>query len=334
MNVNKAITLNTIEPAPLSFRAPMGLETRLNVTFLDQSGAPHTQDLAAQLQLTGRSSERTLYYQMPSSDVVNGKARAIIPAETLTDPNGYRLAITGTLNGEGALLATGLALSIPAAGPEAAPADLIDQIDLAFERNEDVSLDVKLWSDSGGDIPLDLTLTTISANLYSQRGGAAIMPFTVTPIASNAVTLSLTVDQVNSLPDACWWSLAASQATGLTTLCEGNVTVSGTITPPLAPFTANWDYQKPDQGDPASGQIIHGNWTQDTLKISKIDHDANDVSATLALIVPGDQIVIDVTTWTVQRAFDMTGWYEFNVQPVQQAAVVGVTPVTAQRSAL
>jgi hypothetical protein len=333
MNIQRAVALNPVEPSVLSFRAPMGIETKLNVTFLDQSGAPHTQDLAAQLQLTGRTDNRTLFYSMPSSDVVNGKARAIIPSDVLTDPNGYRLRITGTLNGEAALLAMGVALPIPAAGPEAVPSDIIDLIDLSFERNEDVELDVKLWTDAGGDAPYDLTQlgTTISANIYDAAGGGVLMPFTVTVIASNAVRLSLTVDQVNALPDACWWSLAAAQAGGLTTLCEGNVTVKGTVIPPLVESIYNYDYQKPDTGDPASGQFIHGNWTQDALKIAKLDYDGLDRTATLQLIIPGDQIVAGLTTWTVQRSFDMVGWYEFTVLPVQQAAVVGVTPVTFTR---
>lgn len=330
MIVNRAITLNPIEPAMLSFRAPSGIETKLSVTFLEQGGLPHRQDLAAQLQLTGRSTNNTLTYSMPSSDVVNGKARAIIPGDVLTDPNGYRLTITGTLDGEAALLAMGLAVAIPAAGPEAAPSDIIDRIDLAFERNEDVELDVKLWTDAGGDAPYDLTQlgTTITANLYSERGGILLMPFTVTVTAANAVKLGLTMDQVNSLPDACWWSLAASQAGGLTTLCEGTVTVTGTITPPLVELTANWDYQKPDQGDPVNGQIVHGNWTQNALKVSKVTADLADVTATLSLVIPGDQIVAGLTTWTVQRVFDMVGWYEFDVLPIQQAVVTGVTPIT------
>lgn len=333
MIVNKVVTLNTIEPAPLSFRAPMGIETKLDVTFYDQNGAAHTQDLAAQLQLTARSADRTATYLMPSTDVVNGKARAVIPAHSITDPNGYRLRLVGTLDGEAALLAMGVLTPVAGAGPDALPQDVIDRINLAFERNEAGELDIRLWDDTGKTDPFDLTTATITASIFASAGGPVLAPFSVTVTGTNTLRLSLTVEQVNGLPDQCWWSLSASAFSGLTTLAEGNVTVTGTVTPPLVTSVLNYDYQKPDNADPVSGQIVHGSFTQSTLKVSKTDSDAADVSATLALLVPGDQIIAGVTTWSVQRARDMVGWYEFDVLPIQQAAVTGVTPVTFTRPA-
>jgi hypothetical protein len=120
---------------------------------------------------------------MPATDIVNGKARVVIPADTLTDPNGYRLRVTGTLEGEPALLAMGQVAPITGAGPEAVPQDVIDQIDLALQRNSDVVLNVRLWTDESKDVPFDMTVTTILANVYASHGGPVLEPFTVAPIS-------------------------------------------------------------------------------------------------------------------------------------------------------
>jgi hypothetical protein len=335
MNVQRQIYLNPIEPAALSFRAPLGIETTVTVAFMGQNGAPWTQDLAAQLQLTGRTTEITSFYGMPSTDVANGRARAIIPAGDLTDKNGYRLRMVGTYNGEAALMATGTVLLMEATGPEIAPIDTIDSIDLAFERNEDVSLDIKIWADAGKDAPYDLTASnvTIGASVYDFKGGGVIMPFTVTVLAANEIQLTLTTDQVNSLPATCWWALRAGASGGLTTLCEGEVTVSGTVIPPLVETVVLYDYQKPSTGgiNPVGGQIIHSGVTQNLLQVAKTTAGLEDFSATLALIRPGDTIMIGVTVWTVSQSIEQAGWYDFTVLPLQQAAPTGETPVTFVR---
>jgi hypothetical protein len=330
MNIQKTVWISPIEPHPLSFRAPMGMETRLNVNFLGQNGVPYSSDLGAQLQLTGRSTARTTTYLMPATDIVNGRARAVIPAGDIDDNNGYRLRVVGTLNGQPALLAFGNVMPIAAAGLEAIPEDIIDTINLAFEYGEKVELDVAVWQDTGKGSPYDLTseLTTMTAAVYDAKGGIMIMPFSVTVLDVNKVKLSLTVEQVNVLPASCWWSMVASTAAGATTLCEGTVTITGVVIPPLVETTVNYDYQKPDNADPVSGQIVHGNWTQNLLKVSKVTTDAADFSATLALARVGDQIIAGATTWTITAINDPGGWLEFSVLPVQQAAVLGVTPVT------
>jgi hypothetical protein len=335
MIVSKTIALNRIEPALVSFRAPMGMETRLDVTFLDRKGKAYTSDLAAQLQLTGRTGERTAYYQMPAIDVVNGKARAFIPADTLTDPNGYRLRITGTFEGEPALLAQGLALPIFTAGPQAVPLDTIDTIDLTFDYNSPAELDVSVWQDVGKNSEYDLTAgaTTVSASVYTARGGARLASFTVTVVDANTVTLSLTAAQVNGLPPSCWWSLTASSGSGLTTLCEGSVTVKGTVIPELVETTALYDYQKPALGNvnPTSGQIIHDSITQNLLKVAKVTGGLQDLSATLELVRAGDEVLLGASTWVVQAATEAAGWYEFTVTPVAQDAASGSVTVTFRR---
>lgn len=330
MNIQRTIYLNPIEPQPLSFRAPMGMETRLNVTFFSQNGSAYGSDLGAQLQLTGRSTTRTASYLMPATDISNGRARAIIPAGDISDSNGYRLRMVGTLNGQSALLALGTVMPIAAAGLEAVPEDLIDTIDLSFDYDEKVELDVTVWQDTGKDAPYDLTDegTTLTAGVYDVKGGILLVPFSVSVLAANKVKLSLTVEQVNALPPSCWWSMVASTSAGATTLCEGNVTILGSIVPPLTETILNYNYMKPNNADPLSGEIVHGNFTQNILKVAKVDADATDRSATLALAVVGDQIVIGATIWTITAILEASGWFEFTVLPVQQAAVSDLTPVT------
>jgi hypothetical protein len=335
MIVNRTIWINPVEPHPLSFRAAVGLDTRLNVAFIGTGGAPHSSDLGAQLQLTGRTTSRTISYGMPATDIVNGKARATIPAGDLTDPNGYRLRMVGTLGGETALLAVGSVAPVAAAGIEMVPVDVIDTVPLNFDYNAPVELDVSVWTDAGKNSEYDLTSeqTTLSAAVYAIKGGSQLQPFSVTVLDANTVRLTLTAAQVNSLPPSCWWNLIASTASGATVLCEGTVTVAGTVTPPLVENTSSFDYQKPAAGNvnPVGGQIIHSNIAQNLLKVSKTTSFAVDLSATLELVTTGDQIVIGATTWTVQAALEAVGWYEFTVTPVAQAAVSGVTLVTFRR---
>jgi hypothetical protein len=225
MNISKAVVLNPVEPSPLSFRAPLGMETQLNVSYYNPTGAAASGDVAGQLQLTGRTTARTLAYLMPATDIANGRARAYIPAGDLSDVNGYRLRLVGTVNGARSLLAIGTVVSIPSAGFEDTPADLIDRVDLVFTRGEAAEVGVKLWDDSGGTDPFDLATATLSSNIYESSDGNALVAFTVTVVAANEVTLTLTAEQVDALPDLCWWSLVISQADGATTLCQGTVTV-------------------------------------------------------------------------------------------------------------
>jgi hypothetical protein len=225
MIINKAVAINPVEPSPLSFRAPMGMETKLNVIFYSQNGAPYSSDLAAQLQLTGRTSARTSSYFMPATDIVNGKARATIPADALNDSNGYRLRIVGTLNGEPALLALGSVMPIASAGFEAVPEDIIDTVDIVLTRGRIAEIGVKLWDDEDKTNPYELDTTTISSNVYAARGGVVLVPFVVTPVSANEVVLTLTIEEVDALPATCWWTLVASNANGAHTLCEGTITV-------------------------------------------------------------------------------------------------------------
>jgi hypothetical protein len=332
MNINKSVVLNSIEPHPLSFRAPMGIDTRLNVSFFDQNGTPYSSDLGAQLQLTARSSASMATYAMPATDIANGRARATIPGGDIADPNGYRLRMVGTLNGEAALLAVGTVMSIAAAGLVVSE-DVIDTINLTFAYNEPVQLDILLWQDTSKGIPYDLTQedTLVTASVTDSKGGALLVAFDVLVLDVNKIQLSLTEDQVNALPASCWWSLVASTSAGATTLAEGTVTITGTVIPPLTVTTLTYSYQKPNNADPANGQVVHSTYTQNLLEVSRLDNSGVDQSATLMLVETGDTITLGATTWTVMLASALPGWFEFTVTPIAQDAVSGVTMVTFAR---
>lgn len=228
MIVERTIYINRIQPEPLSFAVPAGLEAKVDVNFRDQSGDPYGSDLLAQLQLTSRSQNISKNYPMPATDVVNGKARAVIPAGDIVDMNGYRLRLFGTLGGEGWLLATGVVSPIAGAGPEAVPPAVIQQVPIVLTRGQPAIIDIRLWDDLGSD-PFDLSSATLTAGIYTVQGGDLLVPFTVTQTAENAVQLTLTADQVNALPDTGYWNLQIGQVSGVTTLVEGPVTVIGTV---------------------------------------------------------------------------------------------------------
>lgn len=330
--IERAVTIDRIEPSALSLRVVSGNETRLELSYLSAIGDPFTSDVLGQLELIGKTNNGpSLFYAVPATDIGNGLARTIIPAGVLIDPNGYRLNLYGSIQGEQQLLAMGRVDVTKAIGGEGVAPDLINHIDLTFERNENVLIDVTLWADDGGEAPYDMTMTTISAAIYLQPGGPAVMPFAIEQIAENKVRLTLTAEQVNQLPDSCWWSLIASTAEGATTLCEGKVTISGEIIPPLTTVTLNYDYQKPaTDADPASGEIIHGNQTINVLKVSTTDHDVLDALPTLELLKVGDTITIGATVWSI--AYIVPGVYwQLGIAPLEQAVETGVVPVTFMR---
>jgi len=221
--VQRTVYLNQVEPAPLSVRAPAQMETWLDITFRDPRGQLMTTDLAAQLHLTGRSGTRTQTYAVPAVDMVNGKARAVIPGGDLTDMNGYRLRLLGTWNKQPALLAMGTLQLIPAAGVDAQPDDVIDQIALSFARNVADYVDVKLWHDAAGTNPFDVTTLTVTAPIT----GTVPDNFHVATIAFNEVRLSLTAAQTNALPASSQWSLIVSSGGGQQTLAQGPLTITG-----------------------------------------------------------------------------------------------------------
>lgn len=234
MKIQRTIAMNPVEPAPMSLRVPSGMPLTLDLQYLDVSGTPLTEDIAAQLQVTSRTSGQTTFEAAPATDIVNGKARVTIRENTLTDMNGYRIRLAGTWRGEATLFALGTIRVIEAAGLQATPEDVIDDVPLYLSYNFDAAISIRLWQDANKGTPFDLDSANITAAVYAtSTDPTPLVPFTVTrTVVPGEVMLGLTADQVNTLPAGCWWSLRASTAGGVTTLCQGSVTISG-VRPPL-----------------------------------------------------------------------------------------------------
>jgi len=227
--VRKTVYVNPIEPSPLSFRCGARVETVLELTYYRQSDNDLTfnTNVNGQLRLTARSSNRSTSYSVPAMDISNGKARAIIPAGDVVDPNGYLLALYGTVNGEIALLAKGLVFPNDYEAPPTEALDIIDRVPLLLTRGTAADLVVNLWQDAGKSAEYDIGASTVSSAIYTASAGTVLVPFTVAVVDNNTVHLSLASDQVDALPDSCWWTLVVSSGTGSTTLAEGPVTVTG-----------------------------------------------------------------------------------------------------------
>ena len=229
MRINRTVAMNPVEPQPLSVRAPSDMQLKIDFQYLDLLGKSLTDDVAGQLQLTSRSENRTMTYAVPATDIVNGRATTYIPQGDLSDMNGYRMRLMGTYKGEPMLFASGLLSIYAGAGFSAYPEDIIDNIPITMTYNFDTSITVRLWKDAGKGSPYDLTSTLIAANVYSDKTlGMGLAAFTVTPtVIPGEVILSLPSATVNTLPAGCWWNLTASSGGGLTTLCQGTVTITG-----------------------------------------------------------------------------------------------------------
>jgi hypothetical protein len=230
--VNRTIHLNPVEPEFVAFRLSQGIETKIDFTFLKQTGAAHNEDLVAQMQLTSRSGHQTEYFSVPSIDMANGRARAVIPAGFGYDPNGWQLRLTGTVNQEPRVIAYGVVTALAGAGPQAEPQDVIDSIDITLFYGQPTLFVVKVWKDETKQAPFDLATASITAVVTAGQGGAVLVPFTVSEVTVNSVTLTLTAEQVDTLPPLCWWWMALSTGTGMTTLAEGEVTVRTLVIPP------------------------------------------------------------------------------------------------------
>ena len=225
MILHRNVYLNTVEPEYLAFRISQGVDTKVDFHFKRQNGAVLNSDVVAQLQVTSRSRGTTEYYSCPAIDVVNGIARAVIPAGLGHDPNGYNLRLTGTVDQEPRVLAYGVMTAIAGAGPQVEAQDVIDSIDLNLFYGQPTTVTVTLWQDAGKSAPYDLTAKTVTANIRASPTGGVLQPFTVASISANAVTIALTAEQVDSLPASAWWSLVVTSSLGSTTLAQGDVSV-------------------------------------------------------------------------------------------------------------
>lgn len=226
----KSIALNPVEPAPLSFRAPLSMQTILDLSIFDATGKPINEDLAGQLQLISRTTGRTVSFAAPASDIANGKVRVVFDQGALQDRNGYRLRFFGTIKGIAELIATGIVYLTATQGPTTMLDDVIDQIPLIFTRGQDAVIDIGLWIDQGKETPYDLTTVTVTSAVYPDRDNAVpLYPFTQQITGPNTLRLTLAAALVDTLPDACWWNLRVSSSGQVKTLAEGPVSV---VVPP------------------------------------------------------------------------------------------------------
>ena len=225
--IRKTVFVNPIEPAPLSFRCPTQIDSTLEITYYQQTGFAYSTDLDGQLRLTGRSNRVSKAYSVPAIDVANGKARAIIPAGDITDPNGHLLMLYGSVAGEAGLIARGLVWPDAQQSPVLEPIDVIDVVPIELYRSQptDSAFVIKLWDDLSKSDPYEIGGKTIAAWISDAQGGAKLVDMAVVMTGTNTAQISLTQDQVTPLPDSCWWALSIGSVDGVTTLCEGPVTV-------------------------------------------------------------------------------------------------------------
>lgn len=225
----RLVHLNPIESSTISARATAGYDCVIDIVYRNAADQKYTSDLAATLVLTARSSDSSLSYIVPATDLANGKARVTIPGGDLSDPNGYVMTLVGTVEGVRKVIANGTLMLSEEGIPNIDIADAIDTVDLTFGYGQPQSFDVTLWEDASASVPYDLTAegTSVTAAVYASQHGAQLVPFSLTVLAANKVRMSLTIPQVDALPASCWWDLTAATAQGVTTLCEGTVTITG-----------------------------------------------------------------------------------------------------------
>lgn len=230
MKVKRIVPINTIEPQPISMRVPAKVPLTIDFQYINMSGEPIGTDVVCQLQVSPRSGGQTQIYPVPATDVLNGKARVAIPKGELVDMNGYRIRLVGTYRSDAWLFATGTISMIESAGIDDVPEDIVDFIPITIPYNFDYGLDLKLWQDTGKETPFDLTSATITSSIYSDQDATAVLAsFVIGVLGPGHIVLQLPVAVVNTLPANCWWSLKASSAAGVTTLCEGPVSCYGTV---------------------------------------------------------------------------------------------------------
>jgi hypothetical protein len=227
--MNRLVHINPVEPAMFSGRAPMGFDLTINITYRTAADAKWSTDVASSVILTGRTDSSSTTYNAPAVDIVNGKARAVIPGGDLSDSNGYDIALVGTIDGHRQILASGVLQMTGGGVQEIILTDEIDTVDLTFGYGNPASFDVTLWQDADGSISFDPADAgvTIAGRVLNAKGGTILVEFSQEFLSDNVIRLSLTSAQVDALPASCWWTLTAGTATGVTTLCQGTVTITG-----------------------------------------------------------------------------------------------------------
>lgn len=242
--MNKVITLNEIEPQPLSFRAAAGLAFTLNVSVALQSGTMLDLGFAAPvvLQLAPRSGGATLTYTGVADVVGIGIVTFTLPADVLTDPNGYRLRLLAKIEGLTTLLAHGVGMMIPGTESSAGAGEGIPSrtpskgvFNLNITRNDTNTWQFTLWGDTAKTIPADLTGAIVTAQIRAAIGGTILtsMPCEIKDAVNGVVWMTLSGTSTGALPATSYWDMQISYPDGdLKTPVSGRVILSEDVTRP------------------------------------------------------------------------------------------------------
>jgi hypothetical protein len=97
--------------------------------------------------------------------------------------------------------------------------------------------------------------------------------------------------------------------------------------PPIATTTTlSYDYQVPVDADamPTDGQLVHPSDAAETMRIAHIDADAQDNSAYLLTLKPGDTITLAGLTWTIMGTHDEATCLAITVNKMKAGELRGV----------
>lgn len=92
--LNRTITINSIEPAFLSMRTPLGVDLDLNLFFKGQDSGPvDPTPLKPQLTLRPRSASQVYAYDVVTVSPEQGLGEINLPGAALMDPNGFTVEL-------------------------------------------------------------------------------------------------------------------------------------------------------------------------------------------------------------------------------------------------
>lgn len=92
MTTNRSIVINSVQPATLGLRHPLGVDLDLHLTMKKQDNSPVDPTLT-QFVLLPRSRGGMFPYDMEAYDVANGVARVEVPGTNLTDVSGCSVEV-------------------------------------------------------------------------------------------------------------------------------------------------------------------------------------------------------------------------------------------------
>ena len=102
---------------------------------------------------------------------------------------------------------------------------------LSLYRGDSFEVQVTLWADSAGTIPLDLTGATVKAEIRNQPGGLSIVALGTTVLLPNKVMVAVLQPSWPTMPPAGVWDLQVTTSAGkVMSPIGGKVTVTPDVT--------------------------------------------------------------------------------------------------------